>query len=142
MRAALSFAILPSRMGSTLLGLLGSLGMVLAMVGLFGVVSFAVSRRTSEIAIRMALGASRAAVLRLVLRDAGRLVLGGVIVGLLLAWLLTKPLSAFLVAGVDPGDPVTFAVAGGTLLMASLAAMWGPAARAMRVAPAKVLKAD
>jgi len=142
MRAALSFAILPSRMGSTLLGLLGGLGMLLAMVGLFGVVSFAVSRRTSEIAIRMALGASRAAVLRLVLRDAGRLVVGGVVIGLLFAWLLTKPLSAFLVAGVDPGDPVTFVVAGGTLLLASLAAMWSPAAKAIRVAPARVLKAD
>jgi len=142
MRAALAFAMLPSQMGSTLLGLMGGLGMLLAMVGLFGVISFAVSRRTGEIAIRMALGASRGAVLTLVLGEAARLVVSGVAVGLLLAWLVTRPLSAFLVSGVDPGNPVVYAVAAGLLMLASLTAVWGPVIRAMGIAPGKVLKAE
>ena len=77
MRSGLAFAMLPSQMGSAMLGLFGALGTTLAMVGLFGVISFAVSRRTAEIAIRVALGASRGNVLRLVLFDAGRLIASG-----------------------------------------------------------------
>lgn len=142
MRQALAFAMLPSQMGSALLGLLGGLGTLLAMVGLFGVVSFAVSRRTAEIAIRMALGASRQAVLRLVLKDTGRLIGAGALVGLLLAWLVTMPLSAFLVAGVSPADPLAFAGATFLLTLASIAAIWRPATRATRIAPMTALKLE
>lgn len=142
MRSALAFAMLPSRMGSALLGLLGGVGTLLAMIGLFGVVSFTVSRRTAEIAIRMALGASREAVLLLVVKDAGRLIVAGVLAGLALAWLVTTPLSAFLVAGVSPADPWSFGGAALLLMMASLAAIWGPASRAIGIAPARALKLD
>jgi putative ABC transport system permease protein len=142
LRSAVAFAELPSRMGSAFLGLLGALGTVLAMVGLFGVVSFAVSRRTSEIAIRMALGASRHAVLSLVLRSAGGLIASGLVAGLAIASLMTGPLAAFLVSGVSPTDPWSFGGAALLLLLASVAAIWGPALKAIGVAPATALKID
>ena len=142
MRTALGFAMLPSRIGSMLLGLMGGLGTILAMVGLFGVVSFTVSRRTAEIAIRMTLGASRRTVLLLVLRDAGRLIVGGVIAGLVLAWIVTTPLSAFLVSGVTPADPWSFGGATVLLMAASIAAIWKPAMRAVGIEPWKALKGD
>ena len=142
LREAVSFAVLPSRMGSILLGLLGVLGTVLAMTGLFGVVAFAVGRRTAEIAIRMTLGASHRAVLWLVATDAARLVLPGIAAGVLLAWFVTPPLSAFLVAGVNPGDPLMLTAAATLMVLASLVAIWGPALRALRIAPTRALKSE
>ena len=142
MRTALAFAMLPSRIGSMLLGLMGGLGTILAMVGLFGVVSFTVSRRTAEIAIRMTLGASRKTVLLLVLRDAGRLIAAGAVAGLVLAWLVTTPLSAFLVSGVSTADPWSFGGAIVLLMAASVAAIWRPALRAIGIEPWKALKSD
>ena len=142
MRSGLAFAMLPSQMGSVMLGLFGALGTTLAMVGLFGVISFAVSRRTAEIAIRVALGASRGNVLRLVLFDAGRLIASGLLIGLGLAWLVTTPLAAFLVDGVSPLDPLSFAGALAVLAFASLAAVWGPAMRALNIVPSRALKTE
>jgi predicted permease len=142
MRQAIAFAVVPSRMGSMFLGLMGGFGVVLAMVGLFGAVSFAVSRRIREIAVRLALGASRGQVLTLVLRSAGVLVLSGVAAGLAVAWLITAPLAAFLVSGISATDPLSFAGAAAVLIVASLAAIWAPAARAIRVAPATALKVE
>jgi ABC-type antimicrobial peptide transport system permease subunit len=125
-----------------LLGLMGGLGTILAMIGLFGVVSFTVSRRTAEIAIRLALGASRKTVLLLVLRDVARLILGGAIAGLVLAWMVTTPLSSFLVSGVTTADPWSFGGATVLLVAASIAAIWRPAMRAIGIEPWKALKAD
>jgi predicted permease len=142
LRGALAFAVLPSRMGSILLGLLAFIGTMLAMTGLFGVVAFAVGRRTHEIAIRMTLGASRRGVLQLVTTDAVRLVIPGIAFGVLLAWLVTSPLSAFLVAGVNPGDPMMLGAAAALLILASLGAVWVPASRALRIAPARALKLE
>jgi putative ABC transport system permease protein len=142
LRTALAFAVLPSRIGSMLLGLMGGLGTILAMVGLFGVVSYTVSRRTAEIAIRMTLGASRKTVLLLVLRGAGRLIIGGLIAGLVLAAIVTTPLSAFLVSGVRTWDPLSFLGAVVLLAVAALAAVWRPALRAVAIEPWTALKGE
>ena len=142
LREALAFALLPSQFASAVLGALGALGTLLAMVGLFGIVSFTVSRRTAEIAVRTTLGASRLDVVLLVARGAARLVAGGVLVAVGLAWLIMAPLTAFLVVGVSPSDPTTMSAAIGLLLVAAAAAIWPPVHRALRVDASAALRLD
>jgi predicted permease len=135
MRDSMAFAFVPSRIGAILLGAMGMLGLLLVMVGLYGVMSHAVNRRTREIGIRMALGAQRQLILGMVLRDGLALVGVGVAIGLGAAAALTRPLSAFLASGLSTTDPLTFAGAALLLAMVGASASYFPARRASQVDP-------
>jgi ABC-type antimicrobial peptide transport system permease subunit len=127
------------RVGAVLAAALGLVGLTLAVVGVYGVVSFAASRRTHEIGIRIAVGAGRWDILRLVLRQGLVLVVAGVLSGLILAWALTRSMAVLLV-GIRPTDPLTFATA--TLLLAGIGlwASYVPARRAMHLDPTSALR--
>ncbi|HEY6830139.1 MAG TPA: ABC transporter permease [Gemmatimonadaceae bacterium] len=142
MASALEFALLPSRIGASVLGTLGMLGLVLAAFGLYALVSYNASRRVSEIAIRSALGASRGAILRLVMRDATLHVGIGLTLGLAVSALITSPLSAFLVAGLSATDPLSFVGTAVAFVLVSLLASWLPARAAMRVSPVVAMRLD
>jgi len=141
LEADMQIALLPARIGAALLGAFGSLALLLATVGIYGVASFAVASRTREIGIRAALGAQRGDVLRLVVGESMARVGIGLAVGLLGAVGLARLLAAQLY-GVGVVDPVTFTatplILGGVALLASLV----PALRAARVDPLVALKAD
>jgi ABC-type antimicrobial peptide transport system permease subunit len=122
-----------------LVGLLAALALVLAALGLYGVTSYAVAQRTRELGIRIALGAERGMLLRLVLRSGTRSTVVGLGIGLLAALALTH-LMASLLFGVEPRDPVTFAGVCVVFLVVSLAATLVPALRATRVDPVIALR--
>ncbi len=132
-------ALLPSRACAGVFGLLGLIGLILAAVGLYGVISYTASQRTHEIGIRMALGANPFQVLRLVLRQGLILTCIGVAIGLAAALAATRVLSVMLY-GVSPTDPLTFASIVTLLVSVALAACWIPARRAMRVDPMVALR--
>jgi putative ABC transport system permease protein len=127
------------RFGLYLLGVFASVGLVLVTIGVYGVISYAVSRQTHEIGIRMALGADRATVLRMVLRVGLRLLLIGTAIGLAASVLLTRTLASQLF-GVSPYDPPTLAAVVLLLFAAGLAACFFPARTATRVDPMIALR--
>lgn len=142
MQSALKFALMPSRIGAAVLGGLGALGLVLAAFGLYALVSYTVSRRVGEIAIRTALGATRAGILRLVIRDAALLVMTGVVFGLGISAFVTAPLGTFLVAGLSTRDPVSFVGTTLVFVLVSVLASWLPARSATRVSPVVAMRLD
>jgi ABC-type antimicrobial peptide transport system permease subunit len=127
------------RMTAFLAAILGGLGLILASVGVYGVVSFAAVQRTREIGIRMALGGTARDVLRLVLQQGVRMVGAGLLVGLLAAWGLTRVLARVLF-GVSPSDPLTYVTVVVLLSATALLACWLPARRATRVDPGIALR--
>lgn len=140
MKEITAFSMVPNQVGAVLLGSMGMLGLVLASIGLYGVLAYAVGRRTREIGVRMALGASRRQVLRVVLGDAMVLIGIGGGIGIALAVILTKPLSTFLSEGITAADPATLVPVVLVLAITGIAAAAVPALRALRVDPMSALR--
>jgi predicted permease len=131
--------LVTERLTAVLSGLFGSLALVLAGVGIFGVTAYAVSRRRAEFGVRIALGASISDVVRTVLQRVVILVGLGLVIGGAVAWWLSRLIAALLF-GVEPRDPVTFIGAAVVLASTALVAGWLPARRAARIDPANVLR--
>jgi predicted permease len=129
------------RFRTLLLGGFGGMALLLAAIGIYGVVSFSVSRRTREIGIRVAMGASPRNVQRLVLRESAMLALLGLAVGVPAAFALTRLFSALLF-GVAPWDPLTFTAVALLLLSVTLGAAWRPARHAARTDPMAALRSE
>ena len=127
------------RLGATVAAILGAMGLILAVVGVYGVVSYATTQRTREIGIRTALGARRSDILRLVLIQAVRLVMAGEAVGLVGAWVLTRTMMHLLV-GISPSDPFTYLGVTALLLGVAFLACGIPALRATRIDPMLALR--
>ncbi len=132
-------ALSPQRVVVAMLSVFGVLALVLAAIGLYGVASYSVTQRTREIGIRMALGASRTTVLRLVLVQGLAMVAAGVVVGVALASLLAQGIRGLLV-GVEPADPITFAITAVLLVGVAAVASYFPARRATRIDPLVALR--
>jgi putative ABC transport system permease protein len=129
------------RFSMLLMGLFGLLGLVIASVGVYGVMASIVAQRTREIGIRMALGALPAAILRSVMGSATALIGGGLAIGFTGAWLVSEFVGAFLFQ-VEPRDPVVLAGVCATIVVAGLAAASVPARRAATVDPAVTMRAE
>ena|SRR5579859_2568753 len=129
----------PRRAAVTLLSVFASMALILAAVGLFGLIRYNVTQRTQEIGVRMAIGASRNDILRMVLGESLRLALLGVAGGLIAAFALTRVLSSLLY-GVSATDPLTFAATSFALTFVAILASWFPAWRATRVDPLVALR--
>jgi len=132
-------SLAPQRVVAILLGIFAAVALTLAAVGLYGVISYSASQRTHEIGIRMALGASRSEVLRLVMLDGLRLTALGLAFGLAGALVLARLMSSLLY-GVAPRDPATLAGVAILLAAVALLASYIPARRAMRVDPMTALR--
>jgi putative ABC transport system permease protein len=129
------------RFFTTTLGVFAAVALVLAMVGLYGALAFSVSQRTQEIGVRVALGAQRDAVLRMVLREGLRVTLFGLAAGAVTAFAATRVLSTMLF-GVGPRDLTTFGVTAVALVLIAVVASYVPARRALAVDPVEALRRE
>jgi predicted permease len=134
-------SLLRERLVGTVAGLFGGLALALAAIGLYGLTSYGVARRTREFGIRIAIGARKASILRLVVNEALRLLLAGTAIGLMAAWMLGRVVKAMLF-GIEPADSVSIVSAILVLGAAALLAAWIPARRAAKVDPMRALRWD
>jgi len=132
---------LNERMMATLGGFFGLLALIVACLGIFGILAFQVSRRINEIGVRVALGATRSDIVRLVMREVTLLLVPGCVLGALAAVWLARFANSFLF-GVTSTDPTALALAAGALATATLAAGFLPALRAARIDPMAALRCD
>lgn len=142
LRTKLAFAYLPSQIGAILVGNLGLLGLALALVGIYGTMTFAVSRRTAEIGIRLALGASNWQVIRAILGTSFATMCAGLAIGVGLAVAVAHPLAFFLAEGIKPMDSVTFGSVILICLVAGGIAAIIPAQRALSIDPKSALRVE
>jgi putative ABC transport system permease protein len=141
MEDVIDISVAQRRLTMLLLSIFAGLALVLAAVGIYGVIGYSVSQRTQEIGIRMALGAPRAAVLRMVVGQAMALALVGVVVGAAGAWLLSRVMQKLLF-GVTASDPVTFLAVSALLALVAAVAASVPGLRATRIDPVIALRSE
>jgi ABC-type antimicrobial peptide transport system permease subunit len=141
MEQQIASALTSERLLATLSTAFGLLALLLACIGLYGVVSYDVARRSRDIGIRLALGAERSAVLTAVLRQTATITAFGLGVGLVAAALASQLVEGFLFE-LTPRDPITLAVTTGMLALSALLAGYVPARRASRIDPAIALRAE
>jgi predicted permease len=141
MAALLDEEVAARNVQAGLLGAFAALALVLAAVGIYGVLSYTVAQRRREIGIRMALGATTPRIVVMVLRYGVRLALLGVAIGLVLAWVATRALSALLY-GVSAHEPATYTAVAAAMTLVALFACYFPARQATRVSPLRTLQAD
>jgi putative ABC transport system permease protein len=141
MDAAMAASVAQPRFRTLLLGLFAGAALFIAAGGLYGLMAYAVMQRRREIGVRMALGATRRDVRRLVLGRALRVIGTGVVAGLAGAFAVTRVLRAFLF-GVTTSDPIAFTLVTLLLMLVGLMAAWLPARRATRIDPSAALRAD
>jgi predicted permease len=141
MEEVIASTIAPRRTNTLLLSIFGALALVLAALGVYGLVAYGVVRRTREIGIRLALGAPAGRVMRSVMLEGLALAAAGAVLGLAGAWALTRGLAS-MVYGVSPADPVSFAAGPVALVAIALLATLLPARRATRVDPSRAMRAE
>jgi putative ABC transport system permease protein len=127
------------RLGASLAAFIGTMGLILAVIGVYGMVSYTAARRTQEIGVRIALGANSYQILELIVGQGVRTVFMGVIAGLIAAWALTRTMSHLLV-GISPDDPIVYIAVSVALSSVALVASYIPARRATKVDPMVALR--
>jgi hypothetical protein len=141
LRSVMAVALFPAQAAAVVLAGLGLAGWALTIAGLYGLVAYTVTRRTAEIGLRVALGATPWDVMRLLLREGLGITLAGLAAGLVLAAVVSPLLGMFL-AGVQPRDPLSFALVGAVVTVTALIANIGPARRGMQLSPTQALRRD
>jgi predicted permease len=137
----LGTSLMPARVGAMLAGAFGGLGMLLAAIGLYGVIAFSVARRTREIGVRMAIGANARSVLSMVMQQGLTIVAVGLVIGSILAAAAASALQGLLY-GITPFDPIAWGLAMTAMLVAAACANYVPARRAMRIDPMTALRTE